>query len=524
MNTPPAGKPLRILLLEDSAADAELIVLELCGAGFVPQWQRVETEAEYLAALDTAPDLILADFSLPLFDGLRALSLLRERHLDIPFILVSGMLGEETAVEAMKQGATDYLLKDRIARLGVAVQHALEEKHVRADKLRAEAALREKEHFLQRIVEVTPSVLHIFDLEAQRTVFMNRRIASLLGYSPDDVHAMGTEVVPALMHPDDLPRYLEHLRRICTLGDGEVADFEHRLRDRSGEWHWFHSRGAVFARDAAGGVRQAIGAAIEITERKQAEEELARSHALLERRVEERTVELRKALGALEAEIAERQRLEREILEVSEREQDRLGQDLHDGLGQELAGIAMLVHSLTTELKAKSHPAAATAAKVGSFVTHTIDSARRLAKGLYPIELSRGGLLLALEDLASQVSKGSTTRCELRRKGDAPKLPKSSEIHIYRIVQECIGNAIKHGQARHIIIESRAGKGVHTFTVTDDGAGFAKSASGTGVGLHLMQYRARVIGAKIEIHRPAKGGCRVSCMLPAQPRDASLPK
>ncbi len=136
------NKALRILLLEDSAADAELNLEELRSAGFDPQWQRVETEADFLAALDTSPDLILADRSLPRFDGLSALKLLRERGLDIPFILVSGMLGEETAVEAIKQGASDYVLKDRIAGLGVAVERALDEKRLRAEKRCMENALR----------------------------------------------------------------------------------------------------------------------------------------------------------------------------------------------------------------------------------------------------------------------------------------------------------------------------------------------------------------------------------------------
>ena len=149
------SKPLRILILEDSAADAEMNLRELRRAGFDPQWKRVETEADFLAALDTAPELILADYSLPKFDGLSALKLLRERGRDIPFILVSGQLGEETAVEAMKQGATDYLLKDRLARLGTAVERALEEKRLRAEKQEADekirASLREKEVLLREI-------------------------------------------------------------------------------------------------------------------------------------------------------------------------------------------------------------------------------------------------------------------------------------------------------------------------------------------------------------------------------------
>ena len=134
-----------------------------------------------------------------------------------------------------------------------------------------EAKLREREHFLQRLTDVTPGVLQVFDLEKQCNIFMNRTVASGLGYSAEEIAAMGDKVVPTLMHPDDLARFPAHLERGRMLRDDETADFEHRLRDRAGEWHWFHNRDAVFARDAAGAVRQLIGTANEITARKQAE-------------------------------------------------------------------------------------------------------------------------------------------------------------------------------------------------------------------------------------------------------------
>src|SRR5260221_8594053 len=113
---------LRILVLEDQSEDAELVIHELRRAGFQPEWQRVETEADYVLCLNADLDLILADYSLPQCSALRALHLLQARGLDIPLIVVTGAVGDEIAVECMKQGATDYLLKDRLARLGQAVR------------------------------------------------------------------------------------------------------------------------------------------------------------------------------------------------------------------------------------------------------------------------------------------------------------------------------------------------------------------------------------------------------------------
>lgn len=133
--------PLHVLILEDREEDAELMVHELRRAGFDPQWQRVDTEADFLAHLDQELDVVLADYSLPQFDAQRALEHLKKRGLDVPFIIVSGCIGEERAVECMKYGATDYLLKDRLTRLGQAVRKAVDEKCFRDDRHRMEEQL-----------------------------------------------------------------------------------------------------------------------------------------------------------------------------------------------------------------------------------------------------------------------------------------------------------------------------------------------------------------------------------------------
>ncbi|MEE9144013.1 MAG: GAF domain-containing protein, partial [Candidatus Binatia bacterium] len=150
--------PLRFLILEDRLSDAELILSELRRTGFDPDWVRVETEQDYLTYLDSAPDIILADYHLPQFNASRALELLQERELDIPFIVVTGVLGDEVAVELMKRGAADYLLKDRLGRLGQGVMRALEQK-----KLRDEYGARAKE--LSALYSVATVVNQSLDLD-----------------------------------------------------------------------------------------------------------------------------------------------------------------------------------------------------------------------------------------------------------------------------------------------------------------------------------------------------------------------
>jgi signal transduction histidine kinase len=151
--------PIRVLVLEDRPDDAELMMAELRRAGFAPDWRRVDNRADYLTELAAAPDVILADYSLPQFDALSALHLLQERQLDVPFLVVTGSVSEEVAVECMKQGAADYLLKDRLTRLGPALAHALDQRRLREEKRQAEAELRASILLRQSMLEAANALL-----------------------------------------------------------------------------------------------------------------------------------------------------------------------------------------------------------------------------------------------------------------------------------------------------------------------------------------------------------------------------
>jgi PAS domain S-box-containing protein len=167
MNTTaqPNPVPLRVLIVEDNPADAELMILRLNHEGFHLDWQRVETEPDYLKALDTPRDLILSDWILPQFSGQRALQLLIERGLEVPFILVSGGIGEETAVAVMRQGAADYIKKDRMDRLGQAVKNALEQKRLKDENKQAMQALSASEAKLRGLFASMQDLVLVLDRE-----------------------------------------------------------------------------------------------------------------------------------------------------------------------------------------------------------------------------------------------------------------------------------------------------------------------------------------------------------------------
>ena len=197
-------KPIQVLYLEDRARDAELSICELRRAGFDPQWKRVQTEADFLAEIKNSPDVILSDYSLPQFNGLEAVRLLRESGLNIPFILISGTMGEDAAVEAMQHGATDYLRKDRIARLGIAVERALEQKLLRDEHNLAEEARAVSESRYRTLFECAPDGIVIAD-SAGRYIDANPAMCRMMGYSRDEMLALDACEIVAPAHPADVP-------------------------------------------------------------------------------------------------------------------------------------------------------------------------------------------------------------------------------------------------------------------------------------------------------------------------------
>ena len=210
--------------------------------------------------------------------------------------------------------------------------------------------------------------------------------------------------------------------------------------------------------------------------------------------------------------ITERKRLEREILEISGHEQRRIGQDLHDGLCQQLAGIELLSQVLEQKLATKSVAEAARAAEIARHVREAITHTRSLARGLSPVELEANGLMYALQELVANVEKMFKVECRFQCEESVLLSDNAVATHLYRIVQEAINNALKHGKARNILISLKHANGNINLTVADDGAGFPKKLkSDKGMGLRIMNYRAGMIGGSLEI-RPANGkGTTVTC-------------
>lgn len=270
------GKSLNVLMVEDSEADAELIAYELKNAGFDFKWTRVQSERDFLEELAKKPDVILSDYSMPQFSGLRAAQLARESSLGVPFILISGTVGEEVAVEAMKIGATDYLLKDRLARLGQAVERALLEARERSRLKRAEQELQTTHAQLRQLLEHSPAVIYSLKVEGKKLVpkIVSENVTRLLGFTVTE--ALSHEWWLAQLHPDDRERAIASISE--TLVEGASLT-NYRLRHKDGGYRWVEDKRRLIS-GSPDEPDCIVGIWADVTERRRLEAQLLQSQKM----------------------------------------------------------------------------------------------------------------------------------------------------------------------------------------------------------------------------------------------------
>jgi len=254
-------KPLNVLIAEDSQDDVELVVGELRRAGFIPNWQRVETEADFVAGLEKRPDIVLADYSMPQFNGLRAAELTLSSGLNIPFILISGTLGEDAAVEAMKMGITDYFLKDRLGRLGKSIEKALEQKQLRDRQKQMDAAL----VLFRTLIDQSSDGIEVSDPETGRLLDINRTTCERHGYTREEMLTLSVaDLESNALNAHTWPQMVDEIRR----SGFKIIVGRHKRKDGSTFPMEVNVRCVTADREYV------VASVRDITERKRAEEEI----------------------------------------------------------------------------------------------------------------------------------------------------------------------------------------------------------------------------------------------------------
>jgi PAS domain S-box-containing protein len=452
--------PLRVLLVEDSEDDALLLIMSLRRGGYDPTWERVDTAATMEAALDGRGwDLVISDHGMPAFNSSAALALLRRKgFVDLPFIIVSGQIGEDAAVAAMKAGAHDYLMKDNLARLNSAIERELREADVRRERRRAEEKYRSIfENAVEGIFQST--------VDGQ-FVTANPAMARMLGYeSPEELLGAISDIRDQL--------YVEPERRDdfykLALRDGFVSGFEVRMIRKDGNLVWA-SANARAIYDADGSILGYEGTVEDITERKRAEEALR---------------------------------------EIREAERRRIARELHDVVLQDLTYALQSMQVLRRRMPEDAERAEETGRQVEA-LKRAVGGLRDAIYDLRLESVRERPLIRAVEsivELNRQIGGG----CEFELVVDAgfpTTISGPAGVELVRVVQEALANVRRHSGAGHASVTLGMVNGEILVEIEDDGRGFGPDTS-PGMGLTGMRERVLALGGELEVEGREGVGTRV---------------
>lgn len=469
----PASRPSpTILVVDDDPGLTRLIERTLRREGFATACAGSGQEAaEWLRR--NAAVLLLLDLKLPDGEGAASVETIRSTGQDVPFIIITGQGDERVAVDMMKRGASDYLVKDAnfIDMLAVVVRRTLSQIEKDSRLHAAEEALRRQVAFHAAVMAASGAILMVLDA-AGHFVSVNDAFERISGHTLAEVQ--GRRALESIMLPG-LPHHLRD-QFAQVLADPQSHECEGFLLSKTGERRWM-AWSVTVLKNAAGTAEHIVISGIDITDRR---------------------------------------RLEEEILEISERERERIGQDLHDDLGQQLVGAWCMSQALAKSLTSCRSSEAPNAVKITTLLKESVALTRALARGLHPVALQSGGLAFALQELAQRTSGLFSVVCVCHCPPSL-EVSGSTAIHLYRIAQEAVTNAVKHGKAREITIEISSNVHQTVLSVKNDGAPLRQPAAEChGMGLRIMRYRADVIGGSLNIQDNFPDpGVIIACAIPA---------
>jgi PAS domain S-box-containing protein len=515
---------LRLLLVEDRAEDAELLLHELRRSGFTLDWQRVETEDEYARAITGDLDIILADYSLPQFDAINALAILSAAGLDIPVIVVTGAMSEETCVASLRHGAVDYLLKDRLTRLGPAVEHAIGERNLRRARQAAERTAAHYASTLRAVVDNAPTGIYLKDTDG-RYLMVNSELERILGLPPG--RAAGRtdhELIPAEA-ARELSRFDARCQRQRTIVEQE------EVRTHGGDAHTYLSVRYPLL-DRAGRV-YAIGAVYaDITRHKKVEGELRTARSELQRQAEHL------------------QRANAELQDLDQAKNDFIASVSHE-LRTPLTSITGYTEMLSDGDLGDLDPAAQKVIAIidrnGRRLLGLIDDLLTLLsvdRGAFvlnrrPTDL--GGLVRTVEAAARPSLESARLTMTVNVEPDLPSASADPE-QVERVLLNLVGNAIKFSRPDDTVtVNVHGGPDAVVVEVVDTGIGISEADQaklfqrfnraaiahqhaipGTGLGLALSKDIVEHHGGTIQIRSGAGVGTTVTVTIPTADTHASV--
>lgn len=469
------GKNLKILVLEDDIMDVKLISKTLEWAGMNFTTTVVTDKPEFEAAINTYHfDVILADNSLPQFDAVSALRLMRQKKIETPFILVTGTVSEEFAVDVIHKGADDYILKANLKKLPSAIDGAITKWAIRKEKERAEKALRESEQRFRILFEQAADGIVISDRRGNITD-ANSSVCALTGYTLGELKKMNLHNTFFAEDMASDPVSMEELL------SGKAIFSERRVK-RKDMANIFVELSAKLLPD---GRLQAI--ARDVTYRKQLEAQL-----LIEK-------------------VNHQKILAQATLDGQEKERTQLGRELHDNVNQILTATKLLLNAslhddtIREELLAKSI----------DNLSKAIEETRKLSKSLVTPAVNELSVIESIRDLVETVQITTPIHINLTTPNESDMHVNSrQQIALYRIVQEQINNIIKHAEAHTIDMLLEINNSLIHLEIADDGKGFDIRTKRTGIGFSNMQSRAELLNGTLSVKSEPGKGCVLKVDIP----------
>ena len=479
----------RLLMVEDSADDAEFLLYSLRNAEFKVVAVRVETEPDYLAELDAnPPDVVVCDYHLPRFDATRAMQILTERKIDIPFILVSHHIGEDATVAALQSGASDYLLKGRLDRLPKAIESAIERCSSRRQKVAAENALRTSEAMKRSILNSLNTRIAVVD--GQGVILATNKSWDRFNEMRQQLYgvtaAHGASYVDMLrevaQRSDDIASRGQKLIKSVISREAEFGSMEYELPLPGGR-RWYVAR-VMPLEDSING---AVISHEDVTDHMLAHHALGEANKRL-------------------------QGISKRMLSIQEDERRSISRELHDDIGQSLTALKIGLHRISSRVGAEN---AQVLAECLAIADSTLDKLRNLSLELRPPQLDQLGLEEALQWLADRQRNATGLAIECKFAGLTVRLPPDLESVCYRITQEALNNATRHARARHIGVRIELVDRLLKLVIHDDGTGFdmdtaRRKALKTGsMGLISMEERAQLAGGRLKVRTVPGAGTTV---------------
>lgn len=479
---------LKILILEHVASDIELLQYELKKNSFEYTSQVVETREEFEhALLNFNPDIVLSDFSLPSFNAVEAFDIKQKFLPDIPFIIVSGTIGEEKAVELIKNGVTDYVLKDKMFTINPKISRALKESKEHHEKITAEINLQRSLERYNILSRATNDAIWDWDLDSNE-VCWNKGLSIIFGYSEEQIGKYA-EWWYMHIHPEDKMRVTAKIQHHINNGINYWQD-EYRYQCADGSYKYVYNRGFILVNNDNKPHRM-IGTMMDLTEKKNLENILAEERINHQRLLVEATID------------------------GQEKEKEELGRELHDNINQLLATVKMYL-SMAKDAGSKRSDLIE---KGFVNVNSAMEEIRKLSRSLVPPSLGDIGLVEALNDLVEEINLTKKTKVELNHKNfSVGNTDKKTDLMLYRIVQEQMNNIIKYANARKVNVTLKANPRNILLSIKDDGVGFDPKQKAKGIGLRNISSRVEFFSGNLDIISAPGKGCNLEITIPAKSR------